>query len=65
VVVIGYSAKFANFVTPLTTKRCGTFLALTYLIVALMPGVPKGPNRNATSSLSTSFLVCSTVFGEL
>ena len=62
-VVSGNSAKFANLVTPLTTKRCGTFFAVTYLMVAPMPGVPSGLNRNATSSLSISLRVCSTALG--
>jgi len=52
-------------VAPVATKRWGIFCAFTYLWIALLVGVPRVLNRNATWSCSTSRRTISTVLGGL
>jgi hypothetical protein len=52
-----------HFAAPLETNSCGTFLAFRYFCTAEFVAVPSALKTKRTSSLSTSFRVCSTVFG--
>jgi hypothetical protein len=45
VVVIGHSAKFVNFVTPLTTRRCGTFFGVDVFDRCADAGRAQGPEQ--------------------
>ena len=53
----------ANFDAPEPMKSCGMFLLCRYLAIAVLCAVPIEEKISATSSLSTSRRVCSTVFG--
>ena len=44
-------------------NSCGMFLPCRYLAIAVLCAVPIEEKISATSSLSTSRRVCSTVFG--
>jgi hypothetical protein len=54
-----------HLVAPVFRKMCGTFLALTYLWMAVFVGVPSVPASSSTCSCSTSLRTCSTVRGGL
>ena len=55
----------AHFDAPDDTNSCGTFLLFMYFWIAELVAVPSGLKISSTSSLSTSFRACSTVFGGL
>ena len=52
-----------HFDAPVEMKRCGTFFWLTYLWIAVLPGVPSVWNSSSTFSCSTSWRTTSTVLG--
>ena len=53
----------ANFEAPEARNSCGMFLLCRYFAIAVLCAVPIEEKISATSSLSTSRRVCSTVFG--
>jgi hypothetical protein len=52
-----------NFEAPEPMKSCGMFLLCRYLATAVLCAVPMEEKTSATSSLSTSRRVYSTVLG--
>src|SRR5271170_7723547 len=63
--VHGYSLGSFHADAPVARNRCGTFLELRYLRIAMLGGVPSVWNVNNTFSSSTSLRTCSTAFGGL